>query len=103
MPGRVRGCCAWPMVLTRFIAKPSRSRNCANISPTRTASAMASDGNQGEEALPETIPVREAHRFDTARLHGLLAHRLPARLPALPQIRGGQSNPTFLWVTDQPA
>src|SRR5258708_3714582 len=101
MPGRVRGCCAWPMVVTRFIAKPSRSRNGANISPTRTASAMASDGNQGEEALPETIPVREAHRFDTARLQGLLAQRLGARLAEIRQMRGGQSNPTFLVVTDQ--
>src|SRR5258708_19004893 len=101
MPGRVRGCCAWPMVLTRFIAKPSRSRNCANISPTRTASAMASDGNQGDEALSETIPVREAHRFDTARLQVLLAQRLGARLAEIRQMRGGQSNPTFLVVTNQ--
>src|SRR5258708_6397058 len=101
MPGRAHGCCAWPMVPTRFIARPSRSRNCANISPTRTASAMASDGSQGEEALPEPIAVREAHRFDTARLQGLLAQGLGARLAELRQMRGGQSNPTFLVVTDQ--
>src|SRR2546426_4162001 len=62
---------------------------------------MASDSNQGEEALPETIPVREAHRFDTARLQGLLAQRLGARLAEIRQMRGGQSNPTFLVVTDQ--
>ncbi len=62
---------------------------------------MASDGSQGEEALPETIPVREAHRFDTARLQGLLAQRLGARLAEIRQMRGGQSNPTFLVVTDQ--
>ena len=62
---------------------------------------MASDGNQGEEALPETIPVREAHRFDTARLQGLLAQCLGARLAEIRQMRGGQSNPTFLVVTDQ--
>src|SRR5258708_39147563 len=99
MPGRVRGCCAWPMVLTRFIAEPSRSRNCANISPTRTASAMASDGNQGEEALPQTIPVLKAHRFDTARLQGLLGQRLASPLPDLRQMRDGHSNPTLLVLT----
>jgi aminoglycoside phosphotransferase (APT) family kinase protein len=52
------------------------------------------------ETLPETIPVREAHRFDTARLSQLLGDELGARLVELRQMRGGQSNPTFLVVTD---
>lgn len=53
------------------------------------------------EALSETIPVREAHRFDTTRLAQLLGDELGATLVELRQMRGGQSNPTFLVVTDQ--
>ena len=53
------------------------------------------------ELLPETIPVREAHRFPTDRLADLLAARLGARLGDVRQMRGGQSNPTFLLVTDR--
>ena len=48
----------------------------------------------------ETIPVREAHRFDTARLAELLGDRLGRRLTDIRQMRGGQSNPTFLLVTE---
>jgi aminoglycoside phosphotransferase (APT) family kinase protein len=48
----------------------------------------------------ETIPVREAHRFDPTRLAELIGDRLGQRLVDLRQMRGGQSNPTFLVVTD---
>ncbi len=57
--------------------------------------------SQPPEALPETIPVREAHRFDTTRLAELLGDRLGEKLVELRQMRGGQSNPTFLVVTDK--
>ncbi len=53
------------------------------------------------EELSETIPVREAHRFDTTRLAELLGDRLGERLVDLRQMRGGQSNPTFLVITDR--
>ena len=53
------------------------------------------------EEVSETVPVREAHRFDTARLADLLGDRLGERLVELRQMRGGQSNPTFLVVTDR--
>ena len=53
------------------------------------------------DALSETVPVREAHRFDTTRLEELLGDRMGARLLELRQMRGGQSNPTFLLVTDK--
>jgi aminoglycoside phosphotransferase (APT) family kinase protein len=53
------------------------------------------------EALSETVPVREAHRFDTTRLEELLGDRMGATLLELRQMRGGQSNPTFLLVTDK--
>jgi len=49
----------------------------------------------------ETIPVREAHRFPTDRLAALLGDALGARLAEVRQMRGGQSNPTFLLVTDR--
>src|SRR5262249_45640759 len=66
---------------------------------------MTAEAEQRREAtietLPETIPVREAHRFDTKPLAVLLAHRLDARLDEVRQMRGGQSNPTFLLVTDR--
>lgn len=54
-----------------------------------------------DEALSETIPVREAHRFDTTRLAALVGDRLGERLVELRQMRGGQSNPTFLVATDR--
>jgi aminoglycoside phosphotransferase (APT) family kinase protein len=54
-----------------------------------------------EEELSETIPVRPAHRFDPAPLAALLADRLGARLGEVRQMRGGQSNPTFLVATDR--
>jgi aminoglycoside phosphotransferase (APT) family kinase protein len=57
--------------------------------------------NANPEPLPETIPVREAHRFPTERLAALVAARLGARLGDVRQMRGGQSNPTFLLVTDR--
>jgi aminoglycoside phosphotransferase (APT) family kinase protein len=49
----------------------------------------------------ETIPVRPAHRFPTERLAQMLADRLGARLAEVRQMRGGQSNPTFLLITDR--
>jgi aminoglycoside phosphotransferase (APT) family kinase protein len=60
-----------------------------------------SETAEAPEALPETIPVREAHRFDTTRVAGLLGDRLGEKLVELRQMRGGQSNPTFLVVTDR--
>jgi aminoglycoside phosphotransferase (APT) family kinase protein len=57
--------------------------------------------NPSPEPLPETIPVREAHRFPTDRLADLLGKRLGARLGEIRQMRGGQSNPTFLLATDR--
>jgi aminoglycoside phosphotransferase (APT) family kinase protein len=53
------------------------------------------------ETLSETIPVREAHRFDTAKLETLIGDELGERMTELRQMRGGQSNPTFLIVTDR--
>ncbi|MDB5510623.1 MAG: aminoglycoside phosphotransferase [Enterovirga sp.] len=53
------------------------------------------------ETLSETIPVREAFRFDTTRLAALIGDRLGERLVELRQMRGGQSNPTFLVITDR--
>jgi aminoglycoside phosphotransferase (APT) family kinase protein len=52
--------------------------------------------------LPETVPVREAHRFATDRLEEHLRRRdVAGRLVEVRQMRGGQSNPTFLLVTDR--
>ena len=48
------------------------------------------------QALPETIPVREAHRFATGPLDGFLRGQGLGGLAGLRQMRGGQSNPTFL-------
>jgi aminoglycoside phosphotransferase (APT) family kinase protein len=53
------------------------------------------------EPLPETVEVRPAHRFETAALEKLLGEKLGARLMGIRQMRGGQSNPTFLLITDQ--
>ncbi|MGY2049875.1 phosphotransferase [Methylobacterium sp. JK268] len=50
--------------------------------------------------LPETIPVREAHRFPTEALDAFLAGQGLGRLTDLRQMRGGQSNPTFLVVAE---
>ena len=47
----------------------------------------------------ETVPVREAHRFDTTGLAELIGDRLGERFVEIRQMRGGQSNPTFLIVT----
>jgi hypothetical protein len=58
-------------------------------------SAPAASG----ETLSETIPVREAHRFDTTRLAELVGDKLGEQFVELRQMRGGQSNPTFLVVT----
>ena len=55
----------------------------------------------GAEDLAETVPVREAHRFDTTKLAALIGDRLGERFAELRQMRGGQSNPTFLVVTDR--
>jgi aminoglycoside phosphotransferase (APT) family kinase protein len=54
---------------------------------------------EAAEAQSETIPVREAHRFDPARLAQLVGDQLGHRLVDIRQMRGGQSNPTFLVVT----
>jgi aminoglycoside phosphotransferase (APT) family kinase protein len=50
----------------------------------------------------DTVPVREAHAIDAARLAHWLAPRLPGGAAglALRQFRGGQSNPTYLLDTD---
>lgn len=53
------------------------------------------------EPLPETVEVREAHRFDTAALERLLLDKLGARMDGIRQMRGGQSNPTFILATDK--
>ena len=52
-------------------------------------------------ATDETIPVREAHRFDTGPLARLVGDRLGEQLTDLRQMKGGQSNPTFLLLTDR--
>jgi aminoglycoside phosphotransferase (APT) family kinase protein len=51
---------------------------------------------------PELITVREAHRFDEARLAAYLREHLPGVSGALhiQQFQGGQSNPTFLLESD---
>jgi len=47
-----------------------------------------------------TIPVREAHLLDVARLERWLGERLPDASPlAIQQFSGGQSNPTYLLST----
>ena len=47
-----------------------------------------------------TIPVREAHAMDLARLERWLGERLPgADRLTIQQFRGGQSNPTYLLNT----
>ena len=57
-----------------------------------------------ETRFPETIPVREAHRFATDRLESYLRDQgAIGRLLDVRQMRGGQSNPTFLLVTDRGA
>jgi len=55
------------------------------------------------EAIPGTIPPREAHRFDAARLEAYLRVNVAgfAGPLAVFQFAGGQSNPTF--VLDTPA
>jgi len=47
----------------------------------------------------ETIPVREAHRFDEARLASWLREKGLGTLENVAQFPGGQSNPTFLLTT----
>jgi aminoglycoside phosphotransferase (APT) family kinase protein len=47
---------------------------------------------------PETVAVRDAHRFDVGRLERYLAARLPGfagPLAVVRQFEGGQSNPTY--------
>jgi aminoglycoside phosphotransferase (APT) family kinase protein len=50
---------------------------------------------------PETVAVREGHRFPTAALEEMLGERLGARLTGMLQMGGGQSNPTFVLQTDK--
>ncbi len=52
------------------------------------------------EPLPETVEVRPPHRFETVALAMVLIEKLGAQLTDLKQMRGGQSNPTFLLITD---
>lgn len=52
-------------------------------------------------SLSETVEVRPAHRFDARLLEKMLLDRLGARLNGIRQMRGGQSNPTFLLQTDK--
>jgi aminoglycoside phosphotransferase (APT) family kinase protein len=60
------------------------------------------NGNDtAKEPLPETVEVREAHRFDTAELEKLLLEKLGAKMDDIRQMRGGQSNPTFILSTDK--
>jgi aminoglycoside phosphotransferase (APT) family kinase protein len=49
-------------------------------------------------ATPETVPVQDAHRFDTGALERYLTARMPGfagPLAAVRQFEGGQSNPTY--------
>lgn len=48
-----------------------------------------------------TAPVRDAHRFDEARLHVWMREKVPGYAGPLSvrQFRGGQSNPTYKLVT----
>jgi aminoglycoside phosphotransferase (APT) family kinase protein len=48
------------------------------------------------EPKPETIPVRDAHRFDEHRLGDWLRPKGLGNLTGVTQFPGGQSNPTFL-------
>jgi aminoglycoside phosphotransferase (APT) family kinase protein len=50
---------------------------------------------------PETVEVREGHRFPTAALAEMLGEQLGARLTGMLQMGGGQSNPTFVLQTDR--
>ncbi len=65
------------------------------------ADAGAGKAAQAFEPLPETVEVRPAHRFDSTELEKLLLARLGARLTGIQQMRGGQSNPTFILATDK--
>jgi aminoglycoside phosphotransferase (APT) family kinase protein len=72
--------------------------------------ALGQAGGQSEDQTsvnasigkPETTAVREAHRFDEARLANYLAAHLPALRSDLSirQFKAGQSNPTFLLETE---
>jgi aminoglycoside phosphotransferase (APT) family kinase protein len=55
----------------------------------------------GRAPPPETVEVREGHRFPTAALEDMLSKRLGARLAGMRQMGGGQSNPTFILQTDK--
>lgn len=50
-------------------------------------------------AREETVPVRDAHRFDEARLGEWLRGKGLGALEGVTQFPGGQSNPTFLLRT----
>lgn len=50
---------------------------------------------------PETVEVREVHRFPTGTLSEMLLEQLGARLIGMRQMGGGQSNPTFVLQTDR--
>ena len=51
--------------------------------------------------MSETIPVREAHRFDEARLAVWLREKGLGTVASVTQFPGGQSNPTFLVETSE--
>src|SRR5687767_5439329 len=66
-----------------------------------TATEEAGKRPGGRETPPETVEVRPAHRFDTAKLDRLLGEKLGANLTDIKQMGGGQSNPTFVLYTDK--
>ena len=49
----------------------------------------------------QTVPIQEAHRFDTTALENYMRDHVEGFTPSLElsQFRGGMSNPTFM-VTD---
>jgi aminoglycoside phosphotransferase (APT) family kinase protein len=66
-----------------------------------TATEEAGKRPGGRETPPETVEVRPAHRFDTAKLDRLLGEKLGAKLIDIKQMGGGQSNPTFVLYPDK--
>ncbi len=62
---------------------------------------MALDEIASVTPTDQTVPVQDAHSFDTAALEAYMAGNVEGFVPplALGQFRGGMSNPTFM-VTD---
>ena len=59
------------------------------------------DGDRTSEQFVGTMPVQERHRFDVAALEAWLVQHMPGFAGPLQveQIKGGQSNPTYLLKT----